>query len=53
MQQRFCSCGAGVWVRYFFANAFWLAFFYRGDGGDISTTVCPKCGRALDIEHLR
>lgn len=52
MQQRFCSCGAGVWVRYFFANRLWLAFFYHGDSGDISTNVCPCCGRALDIEKL-
>ena len=51
MQQRFCSCGTGIWVRYFFANKLWLAFFYRGDG-DISTNACPNCGRALDIEKL-
>ena len=53
MQQRFCSCGTGVWVRYFFANARWLAFFYRGNEGEMGTDVCPCCGRHLNIENLR
>ncbi|MCC8194757.1 MAG: hypothetical protein LIP28_08955 [Deltaproteobacteria bacterium] len=53
MQQRFCSCGASIWVRYFFANKHWLAFFYRGDSGDTSTSVCPCCGKPLNIESLR
>ena len=52
MQQRFCSCGAGIWVRYFFANTRWLAFFYRGDTGETGTNVCSSCGKRLDIENL-
>ncbi len=53
MQQRFCLCGAAVWVRYIFANTRWLAFFYRGDCAEVGTNVCPHCGRALNIESLR
>ena len=53
MQQRFCSCGTGIWVRYFFANTRWLAFFYRGNEGEMGTNVCPNCGRHLNIENLR
>ncbi|MDL2209975.1 hypothetical protein LJC26_04140 [Desulfovibrio sp. OttesenSCG-928-O18] len=52
MQQRFCLCGASVWVRYFFANTRWLAFFYRGDAGEAGTHACPNCGKALNIENL-
>ena len=53
MQKRFCSCGASVWVRYFFANARWLAFFYRGQDTHAGTHVCPGCGNRLDIQNLR
>ncbi len=53
MQQRFCTCGAGVWVHYLCVHTLWLAFFYRDDQGSISTTICPKCGRSLDIDNLR
>lgn len=53
MQQRFCTCGAAVWVRYLFANTRWLAFFYRGEAGEMSANVCPVCAKALNIENLR
>ncbi len=53
MQKRFCSCGALVWVRYLFANARWLAFFYHGDDCSFGTRTCPCCGRVLDIQDLR
>ncbi|MDL2272788.1 hypothetical protein LJC23_07150 [Desulfovibrio sp. OttesenSCG-928-I05] len=53
MQQRFCSCGASVWVRYFFANKRWMAFFFSDQhpmsGG---TCSCPHCGQPLDIQNL-
>lgn len=53
MQQRFCSCGASVWVRYFFANKRWMAFFFSSqhsmNGG---TDSCPHCGKPLDIQNL-
>ena len=52
MQQRFCSCGASIWVRYFFAEKHWLAFFYRAVQGDAKTTICPCCGKNLNIEQL-
>jgi len=53
MQQRFCSCGTSVWVRYFFANKYWLALFYHVDSDDILTNTCPCCGKFLNIEQLR
>ncbi len=53
MQQRFCNCGAAVWVRYFFANRRWLAFFYPGENASSGTTTCPCCGCRLDIQTLR
>ena len=52
MQQRFCHCGASIWVRYFFANTRWLAFFYQEDAGEVGTNVCPCCGQQLNIENL-
>ncbi len=53
MQKRFCSCGASVWVRYFFANTRWFAFFYSGENGGMGMDTCPCCGSTLDIQDLR
>ncbi|MFV0421587.1 hypothetical protein [Oleidesulfovibrio sp.] len=53
MQQRFCSCGASVWVRYLF-NSWHTVFFNTADDESSALLArCPCCGSKLDINSLR
>jgi hypothetical protein len=53
MQQRFCSCGCGVWVQYLFPNMdCQIIFRSRREDPSDRLSRCPRCGRALNIDDL-
>lgn len=53
MQQRFCTCGYAVWVQYLFSRAKCKTIFWSGNADrGYRLTICPCCGRRLNIDEL-
>lgn len=58
MQQRFCFCGHGIWVRYISygftpsGRAPFEAIFTAREDDENILGHCPHCGRHLDINDL-
>jgi len=52
MQQRFCDCGCAVWVQYLFPNTSCRIIFKSKSEHNVYLTVCPRCGRNLNIDDL-
>ncbi len=53
MQQRFCSCGLSVWVRYLLTSWNTVFFYSAEEEGSALLARCPCCGNKLDINTLR
>ncbi len=53
MQKRFCDCGYLFWVQYFLENNLFIPLFWPSIGDIKTISICPHCGRRLDINQLR
>jgi hypothetical protein len=52
MQQRFCDCGSAIWVQYLFPNMNCQIIFKSKREGMDYLTMCPCCGKKLNIDEL-
>lgn len=54
MQERYCTCGKAVQVMYEFgAGGIQVRIKTPGGHRETAGSVCPCCGRRLDIHTLR
>ena len=53
MQKRFCECGYLFWVQYLLENNLFTPLFWPSIGDIKTISMCPHCGRRLDINQLR
>ncbi len=52
MQQRFCDCGCAICVQYLFPNMNCRIIFKSKEESMDYLTMCPSCGKKLNIDEL-